>query len=262
MIEIKNIYKTFHAGTINENRVINDLSLKIDDGDFVTVIGGNGAGKSTLLNLLAGSLTLDSGEILIGDKNITKMPENRRAKYIARVFQDPQSGTCKDLTIAENMSIAQRRGKIRSLKKGIYKKEKEDYQKKLVSLNLGLEKRLEAKVGLLSGGQRQALTLLMATLVKPELLLLDEHTAALDPKTAKTVLDLTEKIVEENKLTTIMITHNLKDAITIGNRLIMMNHGKIVYDVKGEEKAKLEVQDLLRLYDEEDAGLSDVMLFG
>ena len=262
MIEIKNIAKTFHKGTINENRVINDLSLRIEDGDFVTVIGGNGAGKSTLLNLLAGSLDVDEGHIYIGEKEVTKMKENKRAKYIARVFQDPQSGTCKDLTIAENMSIAQRRGKVRSLKKGIYREEKAVYKEKLKELNLGLENRLEAKVGLLSGGQRQAVTLLMATLVKPELLLLDEHTAALDPKTAKTVLDLTNKIVKENRLTTIMITHNLKDAIAMGNRLIMMNHGRIVYDVRGEAKQKLEVKDLLRLYDQEDAGLSDVMLFG
>ena len=262
MISIHNLYKTFHANTINENKVITDLSLKIEDGDFITVIGGNGAGKSTLLNLIAGSIMMDEGKIFIDDVDVSKMVENKRAKYISRVFQDPNSGTCKDLSIEENMSIAKRRGKIRTLRKGILKSEKSEYQNLLKTLDLGLENRLNAKVGLLSGGQRQALTLLMATLVKPKLLLLDEHTAALDPKTAKTVLELTEKIVAENKLTTLMVTHNMKDAINYGNRLIMMNKGKIVLDIKGEEKKNLTVNDLLIRFEAsgDDNIISDRML--
>ncbi len=245
MLEIKNVQKTFNPGTINEKKALKGVDLVLNEGDFVTVIGGNGAGKSTMLNMIAGVYPVDCGTIKIDGVDVTRLPEHRRAKYIGRVFQDPMTGTAADMQIDENLALAARRGKHRSLKFGVSHKEKAEYAKVLESLDLGLETRLTSKVGLLSGGQRQAVTLLMATLKKPKLLLLDEHTAALDPKTAKKVLELTEKIVAKDKLTTIMITHNMKDAIAIGNRLIMMNDGKIIYDVSGEEKKKLTTADLL-----------------
>lgn len=245
MLEIRNVHKTFNAGTINEKKALKGINLTLNEGDFVTVIGGNGAGKSTMLNMVAGVYPVDCGTITIDGTDVTKLPEHKRAKYIGRVFQDPMNGTAADMQIDENLAIAARRGQKRGLKFGVSKKEKTQYVKLLESLDLGLETRLTSKVGLLSGGQRQAITLLMATLKKPKLLLLDEHTAALDPKTAKKVLDLTQKIVERDNLTTIMITHNMKDAISIGNRLIMMNDGKIIYDVSGEEKKALTTADLL-----------------
>ncbi len=245
MLEIRNVHKTFNPGTINEKKALNGIDLKLNEGDFVTVIGGNGAGKSTMLNMIAGVYPVDCGSIIIDGIDVTKLPEHKRAKYIGRVFQDPMTGTAATMQIAENLALASRRGERRGLKTGLKHKEKEEYKNLLASLDLGLENRLTSKVGLLSGGQRQAITLLMATLKQPKILLLDEHTAALDPKTAKKVLDLTEKIVAENGLTTIMITHNMKDAIAIGNRLIMMNDGKIIYDVKGEEKKALTTADLL-----------------
>ncbi len=248
MLEINNVHKTFNPGTINEKKALDGVDLILNEGDFVTVIGGNGAGKSTLLNMIAGVYPVDRGSIVIDGTDVTKLPEHKRAKYIGRVFQDPMTGTAADMQIAENLALASRRGKRRGLAPGIKRKEKEEYKKYLASLDLGLEDRLTSKVGLLSGGQRQAITLLMATLKKPNLLLLDEHTAALDPKTAKKVLDLTEKIVEEHNLTTIMITHNMRDAINIGNRLIMMNDGKIIYDVCGEEKKKLHKSELLEKF--------------
>lgn len=245
MLEIKNVHKTFNPGTINEKKALNGVDLVLEEGDFVTVIGGNGAGKSTMLNMVAGVYPVDCGNIIIDGIDVTKLPEHKRAQYIGRVFQDPMTGTAADMQIVENLALASRRGKRRGLGNGVKHKEKEEYKKLLASLDLGLEDRLTSKVGLLSGGQRQAITLLMATLKQPKLLLLDEHTAALDPKTAKKVLDLTEKIVAENGLTTIMITHNMKDAIAIGNRLIMMNDGKIIYDVRCEEKKALTTADLL-----------------
>lgn len=245
MLKITNVHKTFNPGTVNEKKALNGVDLVLNEGDFVTVIGGNGAGKSTLLNMVAGVYPVDCGTILIDDTDVTKLPEHKRAKYIGRVFQDPMNGTAADMQILENLALAARRGKSRGLRPGVTHKEKEQYIELLKSLDLGLETRLTSRVGLLSGGQRQAVTLLMATLKKPKLLLLDEHTAALDPKTAKKVLDLTEKIVERDNLTTIMITHNMKDAIAIGNRLIMMNDGKIIYDVSGEEKKSLTTADLL-----------------
>lgn len=245
MLEIKNVHKTFNPNTINEKKALNGLNLTLNEGDFVTVIGGNGAGKSTMLNMIAGVYPVDCGSIIIDGIDVTKLPEHKRAKYIGRVFQDPMNGTAADMQIVENLALASRRGRHRGLASGVSHKEKEEYKKTLAHLDLGLEDRLTSKVGLLSGGQRQAITLLMATLKKPKLLLLDEHTAALDPKTAKKVLELTEKIVAENNLTTIMITHNMKDAISIGNRLIMMNDGKIIYDVSGDEKKALTTADLL-----------------
>ena len=248
MVEIKGVFKTFNAGTVNEKHALNGIDLKLNEGDFVTVIGGNGAGKSTMLNMIAGVYPVDCGQILIDDEDVTKLSEHKRAKYIGRVFQDPMNGTAADMQIIENLALASRRGKIRTLAPGVSKKEKAEYQELLKSLDLGLESRLTSKVGLLSGGQRQALTLLMATLKKPKVLLLDEHTAALDPKTAHKVLEITQKIVEKNNLTTLMITHNMKDAINIGNRLIMMNDGKIIYDVSGEEKKKLTTADLLEKF--------------
>lgn len=237
MLEIKNVSKTFNAGTINEKRALTDLSLSLNDGDFVTVIGGNGAGKSTLLNAVAGVWPVDSGSILIDGEDVTGMPEYKRAKYIGRVFQDPMMGTAPNMQIEENLALAYRRGRKRGLKWGVTNAEREIYREKLATLGLGLEDRLTAKVGLLSGGQRQALTLLMASLQTPKLLLLDEHTAALDPATAKKVLELSDKIISDNKLTALMITHNMTDAIRHGNRLIMMDRGKIVLDISGEEKA-------------------------
>ena len=248
MLEIKNIFKTFNAGTINEKRALNGVSLTLNDGDFVTVIGGNGAGKSTLMNAIAGVFGVDSGSIVIDGVDLTHLPEYKRAKYIGRVFQDPMMGTAATMQIEENLALAARRGKKRTLRIGITKAEREEYREQLKILGLGLENRMTAKVGLLSGGQRQALTLLMATLQKPKLLLLDEHTAALDPKTAAKVLETTQRIVEKDNLTTLMITHNMRDAITYGNRLIMMYNGRIVVDVSGEEKKKLTVEQLLELF--------------
>lgn len=248
MLEIKNVFKTFNPGTVNEKHALNGIDLTLNEGDFVTVIGGNGAGKSTMLNMIAGVYPVDCGSIVVDGIDVTKLPEHKRAKYIGRVFQDPMTGTAADMQIVENLALASRRGKFRTLKPGVTKKEKAEYVEILKSLDLGLETRLTSKVGLLSGGQRQAITLLMATLKKPKVLLLDEHTAALDPKTAAKVLELTKEIVERDNLTTIMITHNMKDAIAIGNRLIMMNDGKIIYDVSGEEKKKLTTADLLEKF--------------
>jgi putative ABC transport system ATP-binding protein len=250
MLELRDIYKTFNAGTQNERKALRGVSLTLNDGDFVTVIGGNGAGKSTTLNAIAGVWPVDSGSILIDGTDITKLSEHRRAKYLGRVFQDPMTGTAATMSILENMAIAARRGKSRGLKWGVTKEEKELYMEMLKKVDLGLEDRLTSKVGLLSGGQRQALTLIMATIQKPQLLLLDEHTAALDPKTAKKVLELTDEVITENKLTAIMITHNMKNAITYGNRLVMMSEGRIIYDVSGEDKKKLQVSDLLAKFEQ------------
>lgn len=249
MLDIKNVEKTFNPGTINEKKALNNINLHLDEGDFVTVIGGNGAGKSTMLNMVAGVYPVDCGSIVIDGVDVTRLPEYKRAKYLGRVFQDPMTGTAADMQIEENLALAARRGKRRTLRAGITAKERKEYIELLKILDLGLEKRLIAKVGLLSGGQRQALTLLMATLKQPKVLLLDEHTAALDPKTAKKVLDITESIVEKNNLTTIMITHNMADAIRVGNRLIMMHEGQIVVDVKGEEKKNLTIEQLLQLFE-------------
>lgn len=254
MLEINNLSKTFNPGTVNEKQALIDVSITLKEGDFVTIIGGNGAGKSTMLNAIAGVWPIDSGSISVGGVDITKLPEYKRAKYIGRVFQDPMMGTSADMGIDENLAIAARRGKYRSLNWSITRKEKERYKKLLSSLDLGLEDRLTSKVGLLSGGQRQAITLLMASLEKPQLLLLDEHTAALDPKTAAKVLALSDKIIEENQLTAMMVTHNMKDAINHGNRLIMMHEGTIIYDVSGEEKKKLHVSDLLAKFEEVSGG--------
>ena len=245
MLEIKNVTKVFNAGTVNEKVALDDLSLTLEDGDFVTVIGGNGAGKSTMLNAVAGAFEVDAGNIIIDGKDITKLPEHKRAKFIGRVFQDPMTGTAADMWIEENMALAKERGKTRGISWAINKNDRKEFKEMLKRLDLGLEDRLSTKVGLLSGGQRQAITLLMASMNHPKLLLLDEHTAALDPKTAAKVLSITKEIVEEEKLTTIMITHNMKDAISYGNRLIMMNAGKIILDIKGEEKQKLTVEALL-----------------
>ena len=250
MLEIKNIYKTFNAGTVNEKCALKGVNLTLEDGDFVTVIGGNGAGKSTLLNAIAGVWPVDEGEIIIDGKNVTKLPEHKRAAYLGRVFQDPMNGTAATMGIEENLALALRRGQTRTLRAGIKGSEREVYKRLLATLGLGLEDRLTSKVGLLSGGQRQALTLLMATLKKPKLLLLDEHTAALDPKTAAKVLETTEMIVNRDKLTTLMITHNMKDAIVHGNRLIMMMDGNIILDIRGEEKKYLTVEDLLHKFEE------------
>ena len=248
MLELKNIYKTFNPGSVNEKRALNGINLTLEDGDFVTIIGGNGAGKSTMLNAIAGAWPVDSGSVIIDGEDITKLPEHKRAIYLGRVFQDPMHGTAADMEIEENLAIAKRRGQKRTLRWGITKKERAEYVELLKTLELGLETRMNAKVGLLSGGQRQALTLLMATLKKPKLLLLDEHTAALDPKTAAKVLELSDKIIAENKLTALMVTHNMKDAIAHGNRLIMMWDGQIILDIKGEEKKNLTVDDLLKQF--------------
>ena len=248
MLKLEHICKTFNAGTVNEKVALNGLNLHIKEGEFITVIGGNGAGKSTMLNAIAGVWGVDSGRILIDGNDVTHLPEYKRAKFIGRVFQDPMMGTAATMQIEENLALAARRGMPRTLKGGISKSEREVYRERLKILDLGLEDRMTAKVGLLSGGQRQALTLLMATLQRPKLLLLDEHTAALDPKTAAKVLDATQKIVEANQLTTMMITHNMRDAITYGNRLIMMYNGHVVVDVSGEEKKKLTVEQLLNLF--------------
>lgn len=248
MLKVNSISKTFNPGTVNEKRALNGLSLTLNEGDFVTVIGGNGAGKSTLLNALAGTWLVDEGTIEIDNINVTRMSEYKRARYLGRVFQDPMMGTAASMEIEENLALAARRGLARGLGRGIKAKEKAEYREILATLDLGLENRLTSKVGLLSGGQRQALTLLMATLKKPKLLLLDEHTAALDPKTAAKVLETTDTIINRDKLTTLMITHNMKDAIAHGNRLIMLNDGKIILDISGEEKKKLTVDDLLEKF--------------
>ena len=248
MLSIEHISKTFNPGTINQKHAIRDLSLELKEGDFVTVIGGNGAGKSTLLNAVAGVWPVDSGSILIGGADVTGMPEYKRARFIGRVFQDPMMGTAPNMQIEENLALAYRRGQRRGLCWGIRPAERARYREQLAGLGLGLENRMTAKVGLLSGGQRQALTLLMAALQQPKLLLLDEHTAALDPRTAAKVLDLSDRIVQEHGLTTLMITHNMKDAIAHGNRLIMMDAGQVVVDVSGEEKKKLTVPDLLAMF--------------
>lgn len=249
MLDLVNIKKTFNPGTIHEKKALNGVNLHLDDGDFVTIIGGNGAGKSTTLNAIAGVWPVDNGSITIDGINVTGIPEFKRAKYLGRVFQDPMTGTAATMEIQENLALAARRGKGRGLCWGITKAEKEKYRELLKMLDLGLEDRMEAKVGLLSGGQRQALTLLMATLQKPKLLLLDEHTAALDPKTAQKVLEISDRIIKENNLTAMMVTHNMKDAIAHGNRLIMMHEGKIVLNIAGEEKKKLTVEDLLRKFE-------------
>lgn len=264
MLKIKDVSKTFNIGTINEKKALTNINLQLDEGDFTTIIGGNGAGKSTMLNMIAGVYPVDCGYIYIDDENLSLEPEYQRAKLIGRVFQDPMMGTAADMSILENLAMANRRGARRSLHWGVAKEEPKQFKEKLERLGLGLEDRMTSKVGLLSGGQRQALTLLMATLQRPKLLLLDEHTAALDPRTAKKVLDLTTEIVEEQQLTTLMVTHNMKDAIRIGNRLIMMHEGHIIYDVKGEEKKNLTVADLMKKFEEvnEDDFANDRMLLG
>ena len=249
MLKLQNIAKTFNPGTITEKYALRGVTLHLAPGDFVTVIGGNGAGKSTLMNSIAGTFRVDAGSIVIAGTDITKWPEHKRAKYIGRVFQDPMMGTAAGMMIEENLAIAARRGNAPRLRWSFSKAQRERFRELLAGLDLGLEDRLESKVGLLSGGQRQALTLLMATMAEPKLLLLDEHTAALDPKTAEKVLDITKSIVEKRKLTTLMITHNMKDALRLGNRLIMMHEGNILVDVKGEEKSRLTVRDLLALFE-------------
>ena len=249
MLELINVCKTFNPGTVNAKTALNDLNLTLNDGDFVTVIGGNGAGKSTMLNAIAGSFQIDSGKIVIDGTDVTGLPEHKRAALLGRVFQDPMMGTAPTMQIEENLALAKRRGKARCLRPGITAAEREEYKQLLKGLNLGLEDRMTTKVGLLSGGQRQALTLLMATLQKPKLLLLDEHTAALDPKTAAKVLEVTERIIRQEQLTTLMITHNMRDAIVHGNRLIMLYEGRIVVDVTGEEKKRLTVEDLLGMFE-------------
>lgn len=263
-LEIKDVHKTFNKGTINEKVALDGVNLQLNDGDFVTIIGGNGAGKSTTLNAIAGVWPVDYGSIIIGGTDVTALPEHKRAKFLGRVFQDPMTGTAATMSIDENMALAARRGKKRTLKWGVTKSEREYYKEKLRELDLGLEERLTSKVGLLSGGQRQAVTLLMASLQKPDLLLLDEHTAALDPKTAAKVLELSDRIIEENHLTAMMVTHNMKDAIAHGNRLIMMHEGRIIYDVSGEEKKKLHVSDLLAKFEEVSGGefANDRMMLG
>ena len=249
MLKLDNIHKTFNPGTINEKIALNGVNLTLNEGDFVTVIGGNGAGKSTTLNAIAGVWPIDSGKIYIGGDDVTKLSEHKRAKYLGRVFQDPMTGTATTMSIEENMAIAARRGEKRGLSWGITHQERDTYREMLKALDLGLEDRLTSKVGLLSGGQRQAITLLMASIKKPKLLLLDEHTAALDPRTAKKVLDISEKIIAENHLTAMMVTHNMKDAIVHGNRLIMMHEGKVILNISGEEKKKLTVEDLLHQFE-------------
>ena len=262
MLELKGIYKTFNPGSPNEKRALNGIDLVLEEGDFVTIIGGNGAGKSTMLNAIAGVWPVDSGSIVIDGVDVTKQPEYKRAKYIGRVFQDPMVGTAANMQIQENLAIASRRGKFPSLAWSSKAKQNEMFREMVAELDLGLEDRLTSKVGLLSGGQRQAITLLMATLSQPKLLLLDEHTAALDPKTAAKVLELTERIVTRDHLTTLMITHNMKDALRYGNRLIMLHNGNIIIDVSGEEKARLDVPDLLKMFEQAsgDALASDRML--
>lgn len=248
MLDVNHVYKTFHPGTINERRALAGVDLHLEEGDFVTVIGGNGAGKSTLLNAVAGVWPVDGGSIVIDGNDITGLPDYKRAPFIGRVFQDPMMGTAPDMQLEENLALAYRRGKKLGLRWHINREERDMYRERLRELNLGLEDRLTTKVGLLSGGQRQAVTLLMASLQKPRLLLLDEHTAALDPKTAAKVMELTDRIVREGQLTTLMITHNMRDAIQYGNRLIMLHDGHVILDIAGEEKKKLTVPDLLEQF--------------
>ncbi|HOC28891.1 MAG TPA: ATP-binding cassette domain-containing protein [Treponemataceae bacterium] len=264
MIKLTGVSKTFNTGTINEKKALIDIHLQLAEGDFVTVIGGNGAGKSTLLNLIAGVFEVDSGRILFDNIDVTEQKEHVRAKHLGRVFQDPMLGTAANMEIEENLALALRRGKRRTLGWGIRHQERSMYREKLATLDLGLETRMKSKVGLLSGGQRQAITLLMATITKPRLLLLDEHTAALDPKTARKVLELTDEIVNRDRLTTFMVTHNMKDAIRHGNRLIMMNAGRIIYDVSGEEKKNLQVADLMKKFEtvNDEGVVNDRMLLG
>ena len=262
MLDLKGIKKTFNPGSITEKKALQGIDLHLEDGDFVTIIGGNGAGKSTLLNAIAGVWPIDEGSIHIAGEDVTAVPEHKRASLLGRVFQDPMTGTAANMQIEENLALAARRGKKRGLGWEVTKAEREKYHDMLISLDLGLEDRLSAKVGLLSGGQRQALTLMMATMVKPKLLLLDEHTAALDPKTAAKVLEITDKVITENKLTALMITHNMSDAIKHGNRLIMMNEGRIVYDVSGEEKKNLTVEDLMKKFSEVGGHFSDRAILG
>ncbi|MBQ7465468.1 MAG: ABC transporter ATP-binding protein [Oscillospiraceae bacterium] len=264
MLEIRDIRKTFHAGTVNEKIALDGVSLTLETGQFVTVIGGNGAGKSTMLNAVAGTLPIDSGSIVLDGVDITHMPEYRRAKYLGRVFQDPMMGTAGDMWIEENLALAAMRGKRRGFRWGVKKEDREFFRQQLATLELGLEDRLTVKTRLLSGGQRQALTLLMAALEKPKLLLLDEHTAALDPRTAAKVLEISDRIVAENHLTTLMVTHNMRDAIAHGDRLIMMDGGRIVLDISGEEKKKLTVQDLLQRFGQASGSqeANDKMLLG
>ena len=250
MLEIKGVYKTFNPGTINEKKALTGIDLTLNEGDFVTVIGGNGAGKSTLFNMIAGVYPVDCGTIKVDGEDITKLPEYKRAKYMSRVFQDPMTGTAADMQIDENLSIAARRGKKRTLKNGVTKKEREEYREILKKLDLGLEDRLSSKVGLLSGGQRQAITLIMASLMHPKLLLLDEHTAALDPATAAKVLNITNEIVTENNITTVMVTHNLRYAVEYGDRLLMMHQGNAIIDKAGAEKAAIQVDDILGTFNE------------
>ena len=262
MLIISNVNKTFNKNTVNEKKALQNINITVNDGDFITVIGGNGAGKSTLQNIISGLYLPDSGTVKINDINITNLPEYKRAKYIGRVFQDPMIGTASNMQIEENLALAYRRGEKRSFGWMIDNKKRELFTQKLKSLGLSLEDRLETKVGLLSGGQRQAITLLMATIKKPDLLLLDEHTAALDPRTAHIVLNLTKEIVEEMKITTLMITHNMKDAISLGNRLIMMDRGRIVFDVSGEEKKNLTIDILLKKFEAAEDSASDRMILG
>lgn len=248
MLELRHVTKTFNKGSVDEKVALNDLSLTLNDGDFVTVIGGNGAGKSTMQNAICGTWLPDSGQIILDGLDVTSLPEHKRARYLGRVYQDPMTGTAAGLQIEENLALAARRGQKRTLRVGIRRSEREEYRKLLEPLGLGLETRLAAKVGTLSGGQRQALTLLMATLQKPQLLLLDEHTAALDPRTAEKVMALTERIVTEHHLTTLMITHNMRDAIRYGNRLVMLHEGRVILDIAGEQKSNLTVTDLLEMF--------------
>lgn len=263
MLEIRNVTKIFNKeeGIENQKVALDNVSLKINTGDFVTVIGGNGSGKSTLMNIISGVFEPDMGNVFIDGVDVTKMSESKRAKYLGRVFQDPNMGTAPNMSILENLEIASRRGKVSSLRWGFRKDNQIKFEQSLKKLNLGLEKRMTSKVGLLSGGQRQAVTLIMATLNNPKLLLLDEHTAALDPKTASKVLTLTDEVVKENKLTTLMITHNMKDALKYGNRLVMLSDGKIILDVRDEEKDKLTIEDLLLKFEHAGGIVSDKMLF-
>ena len=264
MLELIGLYKTFNPGTVNEKRAINGLNLTLEDGDFVTIIGGNGAGKSTTLNLIAGAIPADQGTIRLDGVDLTRLPEHKRAKYLGRVFQDPMMGTAATMGIEENLALAKRRGKVRTLRTGITRAEREEYRELLKTLGLGQEDRMTSKVGLLSGGQRQALTLLMATIIRPKLLLLDEHTAALDPKTAAKVLQATDRIIERDHLTTLMITHNMRDAIVHGNRLIMMHEGRVILDIRGEEKKRLTVEDLMHEFEKASGEIfaSDKALLG
>ncbi len=263
MLDIQNVHKTFNAGTVNAKHALCGVNLHLNPGDFVTIIGGNGAGKSTTMNAVAGVFPIDEGTIKIDGIDVGKLPEHKRAKYLGRVFQDPMTGTAATMEIQENLAIAARRGEHRTLRWGISAKERKEYRELLAMLDLGLENRMTAKVGLLSGGQRQALTLLMATLKQPKILLLDEHTAALDPKTAAKVLEISDMLIAENKLTAMMVTHNMRDAIAHGNRLIMMNAGKVIFDVSGEEKKKLTVDALIEKFSQNSGDmLSDRALLG